>query len=161
MREGPCDASKAWFAAFSFPTPSRLWADDSGSATKARAAVVACSGRDASLSLCREVAVSEINAQTLTIVQISSPSIRQGHCSFLCPYFFYCLVCFFFQGCFFVSMCYYIGCMYIATCNARHSRPKWGTMASFSARLVPVIWKGVWSTPRTEGKDASSEGKKD
>lgn len=32
-------------------------------------------------------------------------------------------------------------------------------MASFSACVVPVMWKGVQSTPRTEGKDASSEGK--
>lgn len=90
-------------------------------------------------SRCREVAVSEINAQTLTIVQMSSPSIWQGHCSFICPFFIAWFS--FFKGvfCLFVSMCYYNGCMYIAMCNAWHSRQRWGMMASFSARLVPVI----------------------
>lgn len=96
---------------------------------------LAVAGMPPSLCTCmREVAVSEINAQTLTIVQISSPSIWQGHCSF----FFYCLVCFFLRV-FFVSLCYDVGCMYIAMCNARHDRQKWGMMASCSARLVPVM----------------------
>lgn len=140
----------------SFLAPFRLWADDSGSATMARAAVVACSGRDASLSLQLHARGGcewdkRTNFDNCT-------NIFPFHMARALFFFFYCLVCFFLRV-FFVSLCYDVGCMYIATCNARHDRQKWGMMASCSARLVPVMWKGVWSTPRTEGKDASSEGR--
>lgn len=62
----------------------------------------------------RGLAVSEINAQTSTIVQMSPFQVARALFFFL-----YCLVLlllffFFFLRWFFVSMLYYVGCLYIA-----------------------------------------------